>query len=266
MMRLWSNGQGRNVQGARPCGDDDPVAFHFLHRAVGTVHAHQGTRLIPSPRPRSSLTLSLEHVFSRPPRRIPDTLSLRAMMAGMSGTASPAPLMPNSARRCAVSSASAEAFNVLVGMQPQFRAGPAHVGGLHQSHFGTGLGRRESGGVAAGAAANDGDCVAPWQTSFVRPLQNGDLLRQRKKSRPLMYEQYTARPGFFASLHLTIFERPAIFEFFNSQLCIKMRPSRAGRAHSAWSRASLNAGRRKDREGDRAERLGRDDLLVFGPR
>jgi len=34
--------------------------------------------------------------------------------------------------------------------------------------------------------------------AFIRPLKNGDLLRQRK--------------------NLTIFERPANFKFFNSQL------------------------------------------------
>jgi hypothetical protein len=35
------------------------------------------------------------------------------------------------------------------------------------------------------------------------------------------YQRNTLRAlDFFASLHLTIFERPANFEFFNSQLCL----------------------------------------------
>jgi hypothetical protein len=53
-------------------------------------------------------------------------------------------------------------------------------------------------------------------------LKNGNLLRQQKNPDRLCMSKYTARPGFFcflantprvldffASLHLTIFERPA---------------------------------------------------------
>ncbi|SFK22415.1 hypothetical protein SAMN04488082_11761 [Desulfomicrobium apsheronum] len=41
------------------------------------------------------------------------------------------------------------------------------------------------------------------------------ICRVSEKSRPLMYAQYTARLDFFATLHLTIFERSANFEFFS---------------------------------------------------
>jgi hypothetical protein len=43
------------------------------------------------------------------------------------------------------------------------------------------------------------------------------------------YLRMTARPGFFfASWHLTIFERPANFEFFNSQIAPLGDARRAG--------------------------------------
>jgi hypothetical protein len=46
-----------------------------------------------------------------------------------------------------------------------------------------------------------------------RPPQNGNLLRQQKN--PDRVSAHTPRAlDFFASLHLTIFERPANFEFF----------------------------------------------------
>jgi hypothetical protein len=49
-------------------------------------------------------------------------------------------------------------------------------------------------------------------------LKNGNLLRQRKNPDRLCMRNTLRALDFFASLHLTIFERPANFEFFNSQL------------------------------------------------
>jgi hypothetical protein len=55
-----------------------------------------------------------------------------------------------------------------------------------------------------------------------RRPQNVDLLRQRKiRGR---YLRMTARPGLFASLHLTIFERPANFEFFEQSVKAQDKP------------------------------------------
>jgi hypothetical protein len=51
-----------------------------------------------------------------------------------------------------------------------------------------------------------------------RPLKNGDLPRQRKNPDRLCMRNTPRALDFFASLHLTIFERPANFEFFNSQI------------------------------------------------
>ncbi|KAF5046508.1 hypothetical protein DSECCO2_470000 [anaerobic digester metagenome] len=123
MMCVWSTGRVGRLRVL------DPVAMMTLSPATSrTAPSAPCTRTRPalttSPRPRSSVTLSLAQVFSRPPRRISETLFLRATMAGMSGRASPPPAMPNSARRWAVSRASAEALRVLVGMQPQFRQVP----------------------------------------------------------------------------------------------------------------------------------------------
>ncbi len=67
---------------------------------------------------------------------------------------------------------------------------------------------------------NSVDGIALVTHELIRSLRNGNLLRQRKNPDRLS-AQYTARPGFFASLHLTIFERPANFEFFN-----QLSPSR----------------------------------------
>jgi hypothetical protein len=49
-----------------------------------------------------------------------------------------------------------------------------------------------------------------------------------------MYSQYTARPGFFRFRHLTIFERPVYFDFFNNQLAFSS-PDRASGAVFFWS-------------------------------
>jgi hypothetical protein len=56
--------------------------------------------------------------------------------------------------------------------------------------------------------------------SPIRPLKNGDLLRQRKKPDRLCMRNTLRVLVFYVSLHLTIFERPADFEFFNNQLCL----------------------------------------------
>jgi len=53
---------------------------------------------------------------------------------------------------------------------------------------------------------------------FNRQHQNGDLLRQRKNPGRAVYYTYISGLDFFASLHLTIFEQPADFEFFYNQL------------------------------------------------
>jgi hypothetical protein len=47
-------------------------------------------------------------------------------------------------------------------------------------------------------------------------LKNGNLLRQQKNPDRLCMCNTLRGLDFFASLHLTIFERPADFEFFNS--------------------------------------------------
>jgi hypothetical protein len=47
-----------------------------------------------------------------------------------------------------------------------------------------------------------------------RPPKNGNLLRQRKNPDRLCMRNTPRVLDFFASLHLTIFERPASFEFF----------------------------------------------------
>jgi hypothetical protein len=47
-------------------------------------------------------------------------------------------------------------------------------------------------------------------------LKNGNLLRQRKNPDRLCMPNTLRALNFFASLHLTIFERPANFEFFHS--------------------------------------------------
>jgi hypothetical protein len=47
-----------------------------------------------------------------------------------------------------------------------------------------------------------------------RPPQNGNLLRQRKNPDRLCIRNTLRALDFFASLHLTIFERPAYFDFF----------------------------------------------------
>jgi hypothetical protein len=49
-------------------------------------------------------------------------------------------------------------------------------------------------------------------------LKNGDLRRQRKKPDRLCMRNTLRVLAFSASLHLTIFERPANYEFFNSQI------------------------------------------------
>jgi hypothetical protein len=54
----------------------------------------------------------------------------------------------------------------------------------------------------------------PARQRVCRPPQNGDLLRQRKNPDHLSANTLRAL-DFFASLHLTILERPANFEFFN---------------------------------------------------
>jgi hypothetical protein len=46
-------------------------------------------------------------------------------------------------------------------------------------------------------------------------LKNGNLLRQRKNSDRLCMRNTLRALDFFASLQLTIFERPAYFEFFS---------------------------------------------------
>jgi hypothetical protein len=48
-------------------------------------------------------------------------------------------------------------------------------------------------------------------------LKNGNLLRQRKNPDRLCMRNTLRALDFFASLHLTIFEQAANFEFFNSQ-------------------------------------------------
>jgi hypothetical protein len=50
-----------------------------------------------------------------------------------------------------------------------------------------------------------------------RPPQNGDLLRQQKNPDRLCMLNTPRVLDFFASLHLTIFEGPPNFEFFNFQ-------------------------------------------------
>jgi hypothetical protein len=49
-------------------------------------------------------------------------------------------------------------------------------------------------------------------------LKNGNLLRQQKHPDRLCMRNTLRVLDVFASLHLTIFERPAYFEFFYSQL------------------------------------------------
>jgi hypothetical protein len=46
-----------------------------------------------------------------------------------------------------------------------------------------------------------------------RPLKNGNLLRQRTNPDRLCMRNTPRVLDFFASLHLTIFERPVNFEF-----------------------------------------------------
>jgi hypothetical protein len=50
--------------------------------------------------------------------------------------------------------------------------------------------------------------------TFSRPLKNGNLLRQQKNPDRLCMRNTLRVLDFFASLHLTIFERPVNFEFF----------------------------------------------------
>jgi hypothetical protein len=50
---------------------------------------------------------------------------------------------------------------------------------------------------------------------FNRPPQNGDLLRQRKNPGRFCLRNTPRALNFLASLHLTIFDRSANFEFFN---------------------------------------------------
>jgi hypothetical protein len=51
-------------------------------------------------------------------------------------------------------------------------------------------------------------------TSPSRPPQNGNLLRQQKNPDRLCMRNTLRALDFFASLHLTILERSANFEFF----------------------------------------------------
>jgi len=57
-----------------------------------------------------------------------------------------------------------------------------------------------------------------WSKRLISPPQNGNLLRQRKNPDRLCMCNTLRALDFFASLHLTIFEQAANFEFFNSQL------------------------------------------------
>ena len=57
-----------------------------------------------------------------------------------------------------------------------------------------------------------------FRQCFNSPLKNGNLLRQQKNPDRLCMRNTLRALDFFASLHLTIFERAANFEFFNSLL------------------------------------------------
>jgi hypothetical protein len=48
-------------------------------------------------------------------------------------------------------------------------------------------------------------------------LKNGNLLRQQKNPDCLCMRNTLRTLDFFASLHLTVFERPVYFDFFNRQ-------------------------------------------------
>jgi hypothetical protein len=52
-------------------------------------------------------------------------------------------------------------------------------------------------------------------------LKNGDLLRQRKNPDRLCMLNTLRALDLFASLHLTIFERPVNFEFLSSHTSVK---------------------------------------------
>jgi hypothetical protein len=62
--------------------------------------------------------------------------------------------------------------------------------------------------------------IAERQTfwPYSRSLKNGNLLRQRKNPDRLCMPNTLRALDYFASLHFAIFERPASFEFFNSQI------------------------------------------------
>jgi hypothetical protein len=57
--------------------------------------------------------------------------------------------------------------------------------------------------------------VAATFITVSRPLKNGDLPRQRKNPDRLCMRNTPRVLDFFASLHLTIFEQSANFEFFS---------------------------------------------------
>jgi hypothetical protein len=68
-------------------------------------------------------------------------------------------------------------------------------------------------------------------------LKNGNQLRQRKNPDRLCMPNTPRVLDFFASLHLTIFEQAANFEFFNSQLGYESGSIIKGRFdnHAYWS-------------------------------
>jgi hypothetical protein len=84
----------------------------------------------------------------------------------------------------------------------------------------SGLGQLPGGFATGQSSTYDSEGIAHAFSSGVgnRPPQNGDLLRQRKNPDRLCMRNTLRALDFFASLHLTIFERPANFECFNSQV------------------------------------------------
>jgi hypothetical protein len=57
-----------------------------------------------------------------------------------------------------------------------------------------------------------------WSKRLISPPQNGNLLGQRKNPDRLCMCNTLRALDFFASLHLTIFEQAAYFEFFGQSV------------------------------------------------
>jgi hypothetical protein len=80
-------------------------------------------------------------------------------------------------------------------------------------------------------------------------LKKGDLLRQQKNPDRLCMRNTLRALDFFASLHLTIFERLVNFEFFNSQLSLWAVIQTNSTNKAARQRVAFFAGFRRMKEG-----------------